>query len=168
MKNIFATINNNTRQVKLSRTILGVKGENLQGNIVVDFEQEFVDGYCYLMYQAPNGDKGYITMEQDRNKRIYTIPIKSCLLQEVGNVELQVKITEESVDGIPIFKSDKFIAQVKDSINAEEEMPDEYRDWFDEANELLASLKGASGELTGIYNKKDESLTIIGLLINEE
>lgn len=168
MKDIFATVNNNTRQVKLSRTILGVKGENLQGNIVVDFEKEFVDGYCYLMYQAPNGDKGHITMEQDRYKRIYTVPIKSCLLENVGEVELQVKITLAGEGDIPIFKSEKFYASVKDSINAEVEMPDGYQDWFDEANELLASLKGASGELTGIYNKKDESLTIIGLLVNEE
>ena len=107
-------------------------------------------------------------MEQDRYKRIYTVPIKSCLLENVGEVELQVKITLAGEGDIPIFKSEKFYASVKDSINAEVEMPDGYQDWFDEANELLASLKGASGELTGIYNKKDESLTIIGLLVNEE
>ena len=148
MKNIIATINRETSQVVLNTNVLGVVGENLQGNFIVDFKNGFVDGACFLMVQTPKGESGYITMEQDFGAKIYTAPIKSRLLQSAGVLAFQVRITENGVNDNPIFKSDIFSMAVKDCINADSEIPEGYEEWFDimggmlsESQELLNEVK---------------------------
>lgn len=140
MKDIFINIKNKTRQVAISNEVLGIVGENCQGNFVVDFAGDFIDGVGWLETQC--GDtKGYIVLEKDSTNKTYSVPIKSCLLTKAGEMEFQIRITQNKVaDEVPIFKSDIFKLLVLDSINAVEEIPDKYPDWLEVATAEIEEL----------------------------
>ena len=141
MKNIIVNINNRTRTAKVNTKILGVVGENLQGSFIVDFKNEFISGAGFLLCVLPNGESGYVPMQRDYKKKIYTAPIKSSLLTTAGKIALQIKITESSVDdGTPIFKSNVFFMAVESAINAQTVRPEDYPDWEDVANAKLAEV----------------------------
>lgn len=149
MKNIIINVDNRTRKARLNTDILGVVGENLQGQFIIDFEGEFIQGACFLLCQMPNGESSYIAMTQDTKKSIYTSPIKSSLLTAEGDIRFQVKITEHSVDDeVPIFKSQIFNMSVGGEIDAETVTPDVYPDWEAVANAKLAEVDKALAELT--------------------
>lgn len=154
MKDIVINIKNRTRDVSLNANILGVVGENLQGNFIIDFNDEFIDGFCFLMCEMPNGESGYIAMSKDARNKIYTAPIKSSLLTYAGVISLQVKITENSVDDeIPIFKSVVFTMAVESSVNAQAIMPESYPDYETVINSKLAEIDKAIDELEGVKGR---------------
>ena len=154
MKDIIINIKNVTRKATVSTDILGVVGENLQGNFIVDFTDEFVDGMCALEFQLPDGTCGYILMNKDVGKKMYSVPVKSSLLNKAGTVALQLKITQNGEsDEVPIFKSNIFKLLVDESINAEVEKPDEYAEWIDIANSKLAEIDERIAELQKIYDE---------------
>jgi hypothetical protein len=134
MNNLEIKVNKQTRYVTLSKTVLGVDGENLQENLVFYFEDEFVDGTARLEYLVEN-EKKYITLTKEDSS--YSIPVKNVMLK-TGNVIMQLVITEgTNEDEIPVFKSKKFYLWVEESINAVDEAPDSYTLWIDTANEKL-------------------------------
>lgn len=144
MKDIIINVKNRTRAVSLNSDILGVVGENLQGRFIIDFKNEFIDGVCFLLCDMPNGESGYISMTKDATNKIYSAPIKSSMLTVAGNIQLQVKITENSVDDeIPIFKSKVFDMTVESAVNAQTVLPEDYPDWEDVANAKLAEIDQA-------------------------
>ncbi len=151
MKDIIITVNKKTRKVKLNTDILGVVGENLQGQFIIDFDNELIDGACFLLCGKPDGESGYIAMTKDASKKIYTAPIKSSLLTQTGNIFLQVKITQNSIDDeIPIFKSVVFSMAVESAINAETVIPEEYPDWEEVANAKLAEIDKALEDVSAL------------------
>lgn len=108
-------ISRSSRRVYLSDEHLGMEGENLQGNIIFEFIDEFVDGVARLEYSTTE-ESNYIILTKTDNK--YIIPIKNVLTQQ-GRIYMQLVITEqEEEEGIPIFKSNKFYIIVNSSINA--------------------------------------------------
>ncbi len=144
MKDIVINIQNSSRKVLVNNDVLGSVGENLQGNLIVDFVDEFINGHCSLDCQLPDGKCGCIEMTQDAKNKIYIIPVKSSLLQTAGTISLQIKITEHGEDDeIPIFKSEIFELIVNESINATQEIADEYEEWINIANEKLAEVEDA-------------------------
>ena len=153
VRNIIVTVDAESRQVRTNTNILGVVGENLQGYFIVDFKGNgFVDGSCFLELQIGK-EKGYVALSRENNT--YKAPIKSGITQTAGLIEAQVRITQTEVeDDTPIFKSDTFELRVLESINAVDEIADEYPDWIDQANAKLAELEQAIAEVKGVTGSK--------------
>ena len=123
MKDLIVTINANSRKPKLTKNFLGINGENLQGNIIIDFEDEFIDGICYLEVNDGN-EKYFITMEKVETH--YILPIKSSLLKTVGKLPCQIRISSAVNEDVSVFKSEVFEIPVLEAINAVETIPDQY------------------------------------------
>ena len=137
MENINILINKKTRQVNLTKSVIGNDGENLQENFIFSFD-EFVNGTARLELIKNNGVKSYIMLTKVDNT--YQLPIKS-VITKGGRITMQLVITEGTDDEeIPIFKSNEFYVVVNSSINAEIEEPDEYAEWIDVANTKLNEL----------------------------
>lgn len=151
-KNIIITVDAESRQVQTNTAILGVVGENLQGEFIVDFNGDgFIDGSCFLELKIGK-QKGYVALTKENST--YKAPIKSGITQTAGVYEAQVRITSVAVDDdTPIFKSDTFELQVLESINAVDEIPDEYPEWIDIANAKLAEIDQAIAETKGLTGR---------------
>ena len=134
MKNIIIKINKETRMVELTRTTIGNDGENLQGNFVFEFEDEFVNGQARLEYII-NNKKNYVFL--DKIEEAYMTPIKSFLTKK-GTIDMQLVILQGTdEENVPIFKSNMFYIHCNNSINAEIEEPEVSSDWFEMANTKL-------------------------------
>lgn len=117
---------------------LGINYENIQGKLVFEFVDEFVDGTAYLEFER-KFEKGLIPM--NKVGKTYEIEIKSSLLKEMGNIDLQLRITQDEVpNGIPVYKSKVFTLEVLEAINATSEIPDEYPEWIDLANDKIKEM----------------------------
>lgn len=156
-KNIIITVNAKSNAVKVNTPVVGAIGENLQGLFIVEFtDSDYIDGACWL--EINSDEKGYIELSPTGNNT-YTAPIKSGITKYRGNIEAQVRITQAEVDGeVPVFKSDKFNLNTLASINALDEIPDEYPEWIDVANSKIAEINKAIadvGKVNGrIYSKQ--------------
>lgn len=145
MRDIIITVDPKTRKVKTNALVIGVAGENLQGNFIVDFVgDDFIDGACWLEF-AIGKKKTYCELTREENT--YYCPIKSGITQYAGTIETQVRITQTADESTPIFKSDKFLFSVLDSINATEELIDKYSNWFEEADAKIAEVDEALADL---------------------
>ena len=139
IKDIKIKVENETRKVFPDTDYAGVSYENLQGNIIFYFADEFINGVAWLEIETPDGEKGYIAMEKVNDT--YLLPIKSSLLK-YSCINLQLRITEdETAQGIPVFKSKKFYLKIMEAINATEEIPDEYPSWIDIANAKILEIE---------------------------
>ncbi len=150
-KNIIITVNARSNAVKVNTEIVGAVGENMQGLFIVDFENGFIDGACFLEIESV-GEKGYI--ELSPSDKTYKAPIKSGITKYNGNIKAQVRITQAEVDGeIPIFKSDTFNLNTLASINSLDEIPDEYPEWIDVANAKIAEINKAIEDVEKVNGK---------------
>lgn len=137
IKDIVINISKEKRMVNVSKSYLGNDGENLQGNLVFRFSDEFVNGIARLEYDV-KGEKKYAILTKNENE--YNIPIKSVLTVE-GQINMQLVITEEEGEaGIPIFKSNVFYVYCNKSINAEIEEPEDYSNWIEVANQNMIKM----------------------------
>ena len=137
-KDIIITANSKTSRVDLPTSRLGLNGENLQGNIIVKFSDEFVNGNAILEIQRDD-EKYYLTMQKENES--YYLPILSSLLTKATTIIMQIRITEgTSITDIPVWKSNKFYLKVEESINAEITIPEEYPEWIDIANSKLNQI----------------------------
>lgn len=159
-KDKLITINSKTSKVFIDNFVLGVDNENLQGNLIFNFDDEFVDGTARLEIEI-NGTKSYTMLTKE--EETYTLPIKSFLTKK-GKVNMQLVITEgEDPEEIPVFKSNIFWLIVNSSINAEIEQPEEYAQWIDVANEKLNELDNAIEEANNLdieVEKIDNTTTV--------
>lgn len=139
MKDIIIKIERKTSQVFLNKKVLGINGENLQGNIVFEFLDQFVDGIAWLELETKE-TKGYLLLTKENNT--YKLPILSSLLAKKGYLTMQLRITEsENVEGIPVFKSNEFYLEVKGAINSTETIEEQYPSWVDMVNEKINVIK---------------------------
>lgn len=140
VKDIIITINVNKKTIKTNKTVLGVVGENLQGNFIVEFEDEFIDGACWLETKCEN-EKGYISLTKDNET--YIAPIKSSLTQIAGDRCFQVRIIQgESENEVPVFKSEMFTLKVLEGVNALDEVVEPYPEFVDVVEGKLANKVG--------------------------
>ena len=78
------------------------------------------------------------------------MPIKSSLLT-TDRMTLQLVLTQTAQgEEIPVFKSNTFMVKVGESINAEEDIPEEYDAWIEIANEKIAEITEAIDEVGNI------------------
>ena len=153
MKDIEIKISRETRMVDLSKTTIGNDGENLQGNLVFSFVDEFVKGQGRLEYVINGESKYAFLLSDDEN---YYIPIKSVMTKE-GQIDMQLVITEGTdASDIPIFKSNVFYVSCKKSINAEIEEEEGYYSWIEIANTKLNEVDEAIEELASQSNYAKE------------
>ena len=172
-KDIIITANSKTSRVDLPTSRLGLNGENLQGNIIVKFSDEFVNGNAILEIQRDN-EKYYLTMQKENES--YYLPILSSLLTNPTTIIMQIRITEgTSITDIPIWKSNKFYLKVEESINAEITIPEEYPEWIDIANSKLNQIDNLDIDAEKIDNittvtieKKDGTEKIVEILDGEK
>jgi hypothetical protein len=137
MKDVIIKIDQNSMVYK-QETVLGISYENLQGKIIFKFLGTFPKGIAYLEYERDT-EKGYLQMNQVGEE--YQLEIKSSLLTKEGRIYLQLRVTKDATpEGTPVFKSNKFYLEVKEAINATTEIPDEYPEWIDTANEKIKEM----------------------------
>lgn len=55
------------------------------------FEDEFINGTCYLELEFPNSDKGFIELEKDIDNECYKLEVKNSLLKDKGIIKMQLK-----------------------------------------------------------------------------
>lgn len=172
MENIYIKINKKTRQVNLSKSVIGNDGENLQSNLIFTFD-EFVDGTARLEIVKYNSTPTYVMLTKVDES--YQLPIKS-IMTKAGRVDMQLVITEGTDnEEIPIFKSNEFYVIVNTSINAEIEEPDEYPEWIEIANTKLNELDNLDIDVEKVNHtttititKKDETQEIINIYDGEK
>ena len=153
MKDIEIKINRETRMVDLSKSIIGNDGENLQGNLVFSFVDDFVKGQARLEYVINNEKKYVLLLKGEDN---YYIPIKS-VMTKAGTIDMQLVVTEGTNENeIPIFKSNMFYVTCRTSINAEIEEEEEYHQWIEIANTKLNEVDEAIEELASQSNYAKE------------
>lgn len=161
-KDITVYVNSKTSMVDLHSSRLGISGENLQGNLIVKFDDEFVNGTAILEIQR-NNEKYYLVMQKENES--YYLPILSSLLSETTTIIMQIRITEGTDDeSIPVWKSNKFYLKVEEAINAEIPIPQEYAEWIDIANAKLNEIDESIQEVDNIdidVSKVGNTATVI-------
>lgn len=156
-KDITVYVNSKTSMVDLHSSRLGISGENLQGNLIVKFDDEFVNGTAILEIQR-NNEKYYLVMQKENES--YYLPILSSLLSETTTIIMQIRITEGTDDeSIPVWKSNKFYLKVEEAINAEIPIPQEYAEWIDIANAKLNELDNIDIDVNKVENTATVSIT---------
>ena len=160
-KNIIVSVNAADGSVYTNAKSLGINGENLEGQIIVEFiNGDFVDGVASI--EIERGDeKGFIEMTKDVDTKTYRLPIKSSLLSTVGEIKAQVTITQtKKGTEIPVFKSKIFTLTVGEAINATATIPEEYPTWLETANAKIAEMDALMADMeekveSGYFNGKD-------------
>lgn len=148
-EDIIIYVNSKTSMIDKNQSVIGISNENIVSNIIFKFEDGFVDGTARLELIKPDETKGMILMNKEEES--YTLPIKSSLLDQEGKLYLQLRITKEKEgEEIPIFKSKMFYLVVNESINAEEEIPEQYPTWIEIFDEKIAEINSKIEEVDNI------------------
>lgn len=158
---IIISVNAKTGEIYKSAPVLGINGENVAGQIIVEFfNGDFVDGTASI--EIERGDeKGFIEMTKDVDTKTYRLPIKSSLLAIVGTIKMQIRIVQaKNGEEIPVFKSAVFEIVVGEAINATGTIPDEYPTWLETANAKIAEMNALMDDMeqkveSGYFNGKD-------------
>lgn len=135
---------------------LGNQHQNLQNKLKFEFIDNIPKGIAWLEYEI-DGNKNYALME--KYEKGYQIDIKSCLL--ISNyVEVDLKITqEENPNGIPVFVSSIVKFEVEKTINAEDEEPEQYPSWFDNANKVLKEASNLDLDVSKVGDTSTITIT---------
>lgn len=158
---IIISVNAKTGEIYKSAPVLGINGENVAGQIIVEFfNGAFVDGTAKLDIQRGK-ETGYVEMTKDAVTKTYRLEIKSSLLAVVGIIKMQVNITQaKKGEEIPVFKSKVFELNVEESIEASAQIPEEYPTWIETANAKIAEMNALMDDMeqkveSGYFNGKD-------------
>lgn len=140
MKDKVITVNSKTSEVFFDNGVLGIDNENLTGNLIFRFSDEFIDGTARLEIQIGDNKSYTMLSKEDEN---YTLPIKN-FLTKTGKVYMELVITSGTDPENPIvWKSNIFYLIVNKAINAEIEQEEGYIQWIDEANARLNKVDSA-------------------------
>lgn len=121
VKDIIITLSADTNEVKLNKKEMGIQGENLQRQFIVEFLDEFVDGTATLEYRKNSGEKGHIDLT--KGDKEYSAYVVDELTKEEAEVSFQVKIVQAPIEaGTPIYKSKIFKLGVCEGIIATEDI----------------------------------------------
>lgn len=142
------TLTTETRRCINPNTFLGYEGENNANKLVFDFTDGFLDGLAVLKVERGE-TKG--TIDLVKANETYELEVKSSLLAVQGDIKFQFVITE--ADGT-ITKYDPFVMAVKDALDADGELPEEYPSW----QEIIATELAKVEKATENANKVAEEL----------
>lgn len=172
-KDVLIYVNPTNGFITKDQSVVGMSGENLQGRIIFTFPYgKFIDGVAWLEFERGT-EKGYLLMDKVENT--YQLEILSSLLNETGRINFQLRITEEKDEKTPIFKSNIFYLEVKESINATSTIEDDYPNLIDIVNtkigvDNIKAGKNISIEQNGMdltINANDEDTKDYDLLSNK-
>lgn len=142
------TLTTETRRCINPNTFLGYEGENNANKLIFEFTDGFIDGLAVLKVERGE-TKG--TIDLVKVEETYELEVKSSLLAVQGDIKFQFVITEP--DGT-ITKYDPFIMTVKDALDADGELPEEYPSW----QEIIATELAKVEKATENANKVAEDL----------
>ena len=131
------TLNTATRKCTADKYFLGYEGENKINKLIFKFEDGFRDGLGILNVKRGE-EKGYLDLKKVGDT--YELEVKSALLSKIGEITFQFSVNEP--DGT-VIKYDSFPMVVKDSIDTDTEMPEDYPNWVDMANAKLTEVDAA-------------------------
>ena len=137
--------------------ILGIWGENNYETLCFGFYDDFIDGDAILEFEFPNGQKKFVELEKDIEEKFYKILIKSSLLQQEGDIKLELKIINE--DEI-IYKTKIFIMKVLEAINATATFEDDYPNFVETTTAKLQELENKIANIevpTAVSELKNDS-----------
>lgn len=136
------TLTSSNRRCDNPNAFLGYEGENEANKLVFEFTDGFRDGLGVL--NLKRGEEiGYVSLDKVGNT--YEFPVKNAILTEAGEIKFQVVITGN--DG-SVIKYDPFVMSVKDAIDADVEMPEDYPSWQELISSQLARMENISVEAT--------------------
>lgn len=128
-------ISANTRKVlNKTKEILGIQGENMK-DVLFFVLSEKIDGTAVVEIELPSGAQSFVELTKVEDG--YELPVKSVLTEQVGFVKFQLRILQNKVE---VFKSEIFELEVKESLNAIYEEPDQYPTWLDKLENLQSEL----------------------------
>lgn len=142
------TLTTETRRCINPNTFLGYEGENNANKLIFEFTDGFIDGLAVLKVERGE-TKG--TIDLVKVEETYELEVKSSLLAVQGDIKFQFVITEP--DGT-ITKYDPFIMTVKDALDTDGELPEEYPSW----QEIIATELAKVEKATENANKVAEEL----------
>ena len=142
------TLTTETRRCINPNPFLGYEGENNANKLIFEFTDGFIDGLAVLKVERGE-TKG--TIDLVKVEETYELEVKSSLLAVQGDIKFQFVITEP--DGT-ITKYDPFIMTVKDALDADGELPEEYPSW----QEIIATELAKVEKATENANKVAEEL----------
>ena len=128
------TLNTKSRSCIASSIFLGYEGENQANKLVFSFDDEFVDGSAQLNIKRGN-DNGYVALI--KVGETYELEVKSSLVSKIGDVTFQLQVSKS--DGT-IYKFDTFIMTVKDAIDSDIPLPEDYPSWQEAISTALAEM----------------------------
>lgn len=128
------TLNTKSRSCIASSIFLGYEGENQANKLVFSFDDEFVDGSAQLNIKRGN-DNGYVALI--KVGETYELEVKSSLVSKIGDVTFQLQVSKS--DGT-IYKFDTFIMTVKDAIDSDVPLPEDYPTWQEAISTALAEM----------------------------
>lgn len=145
-------ISANTRKVlNKTKEILGIQGENMK-DVLFFALSEKIDGTAVVEIELPNGVQSFVELIKVEDG--YELPVKSVLTEQVGFVKFQLRILQNKVE---VFKSEIFELEVKESLNAIYEAPEEYPTWLDKLEDLQTELNNSEKERISNENERIES-----------
>lgn len=128
-------ISANTRKVlNKTKEILGIQGENMK-DVLFFVLSEKIDGTAVVEIELPSGAQSFVELTKVEDG--YELPVKSVLTEQAGFVKFQLRILQNKVE---VFKSEIFELEVKESLNAIYEEPDQYPTWLDKLENLQSEL----------------------------
>ena len=131
-----------------TKKILGMKGENLQEVLLFDLDKK-IEGNAIVEIELPDGAQSFVELTETEEG--YELPVKSVLTEQVGFVKFQLRILQNKVE---VFKSEIFELEVKESLNAIYEEPEEYPTWLDKLEDLQTELNNSEKERVANENER--------------
>lgn len=142
MNDIIIKVDTETGKAVSNTELLGIKGQNLQNKLIFKMSEK-IKGVAWCEVRQGN-TLSYIPLKE--NNTGYEADILSSLLT-TPSIDVNLRITEvENSTGIPVFVSSVVSFIVLDTINASEQMPEEYPTWLDIANAKIQEIENVNIE----------------------
>ena len=154
------TLTSSNRRCVNPNALLGYEEENDANKLIFEFTDGFVDGFARLHINRGN-DKGHVDLK--KVGETYQLEVKKSLVSQAGSIVMQVVIATSN--GMTI-KYDKFEMLVRDAIDANEELPEEYPSWKDTISEMLAQTQEAIEKAENTSNQllKDKENGVLNVI----
>lgn len=119
---VIITINSDKRTAVVSPKEIAISGENLQGRLIVEFSDSFVEGSEARLdvLICSSNKKGYISLEREGDT--YVCDISDKITERPGKIKMQLVVEQNTGNNYPVFKSSIFEVVVEESINATSEL----------------------------------------------
>nr|DAT77104.1 MAG TPA: hypothetical protein [Caudoviricetes sp.] len=142
MNDIIITVDTSTGYASCDNSVIGIRCQNLQNKLIFVMTKK-IKGIAWV--EIKQGEKKTYTILNETETG-YETNILSGLLTD-STLEVNLRITEtENPNGIPVFVSTIVSFIVLDSINASEQMPEEYPSWLDVANAKIQEIENVNIE----------------------